>query len=57
MIPLIAYSKLESDLSDLVKYLDYLKELPGFEDFDRDLILRLSLIRTLSSQVADRLRH
>lgn len=57
MIPLPAYKKLESDLSDLVQYLDYLKDLPGFEKFDRDIILRLSLIRTLSSQVADRLRQ
>lgn len=57
MIPLIAYEKLRSDLLDLVQYLDYLKELPGFEKFDKDIVLRLSLIRTLSSQVVDQLRH
>lgn len=54
-LPATVLSDLKIILNKTVTTCDYLKDLKEFNTLDRDIIMRLSLIRTLSSQVYEKL--
>lgn len=54
-LPATVLSDLKIILNNIVTTCDYLKDLKEFNTLDRDIVMRLSLIRTLSSQVAEKL--
>lgn len=54
-LPALVLSELKKALNQTVNTCDYLKDLKEFNTLDKDIVLRLSLIRTLSSQVVEKL--